>query len=400
MKTYLSRIYICFFSSFVLLSAACNTDEHNLLSPDPIASTALLSDTIASSFSKDGAWVLLRAHTEGSGIPVAIMGDGFTNDDIESGHYMSLMDSVSEAIFSIEPFISFKSLFDVYAVVAVSETRGIPVHSADTVPHPTALQCSHGGGTLLAGNHQKCYDYIQSIPGVLTPSTPLYSNILTVVLVNVPYYAGTTYLWFDKSNRKDYGEGWSISYIGLPSIEKMGHLVRHEVNGHGFAKLADEYGHKEPDSLSIQTLEAVLSQYELMGYYKNIDNTADSMHIKWSSFLYDSDYASECLGAYAGGLTLSSYFYRPTDTSIMKNNSGEFNAPSRQAIYHRMHKLSYGDAWQYDHDDFKKYDLSRHAPAIDTGIKPITRFDVDDADFPLLPSPVIEMIDVSSYIRR
>ena len=39
--------------------------------------------------------------------------------------------------------------------------------------------------------------------------------------------------------------------------------------------------------------------------------------------------------------------------------SGEgsrFNAPSREAAYIRIHKLAYGSSWEYDYEEFVKYD--------------------------------------------
>ena len=40
----------------------------------------------------------------------------------------------------------------------------------------------------------------------------------------------------------------------------------------------------------------------------------------------------------------------------MRDNTGGFNAPSREAIWYRLHKLAYGDSWTYNYEDFVKYD--------------------------------------------
>jgi hypothetical protein len=40
----------------------------------------------------------------------------------------------------------------------------------------------------------------------------------------------------------------------------------------------------------------------------------------------------------------------------MRYNTGGFNAPSREAIYYRIHKLAYGDSWEYSYEDFVEYD--------------------------------------------
>lgn len=41
----------------------------------------------------------------------------------------------------------------------------------------------------------------------------------------------------------------------------------------------------------------------------------------------------------------------------VSNISDEFNAPSREAIYYRIHKLAYGKDWQYNFEDFVQWDL-------------------------------------------
>ena len=38
------------------------------------------------------------------------------------------------------------------------------------------------------------------------------------------------------------------------------------------------------------------------------------------------------------------------------SNKGKFNAPSREAIYYRIHKLAYGASWKYDYETFVSWD--------------------------------------------
>ena len=40
----------------------------------------------------------------------------------------------------------------------------------------------------------------------------------------------------------------------------------------------------------------------------------------------------------------------------VRGSDGEFNAPSREAIYYRIHKLAYGDSWVYNFEDFATWD--------------------------------------------
>ena len=41
---------------------------------------------------------------------------------------------------------------------------------------------------------------------------------------------------------------------------------------------------------------------------------------------------------------------------MMRHNDCGFNAPSREAIYKRVMKLSEGDSWTYDYDKFVEFD--------------------------------------------
>ena len=40
----------------------------------------------------------------------------------------------------------------------------------------------------------------------------------------------------------------------------------------------------------------------------------------------------------------------------MRYNTGGFNAPSREAIYYRIHKLAYGTDWVYNYEEFVEWD--------------------------------------------
>lgn len=50
----------------------------------------------------------------------------------------------------------------------------------------------------------------------------------------------------------------------------------------------------------------------------------------------------------------------------MRYNTGGFNAPSREAIYYRIHKLAYGDSWNYDYEEFVEWDARNRAASAPT----------------------------------
>ena len=92
------------------------------------------------------------------------------------------------------------------------------------------------------------------------------------------------------------------------------------------------------------------------GYGANIDWHSDPSVIKWAHFINDSRYADEKIGIYEGAHLVGKGCYRPTENSMMRYNDCGFNAPSREAIYKRVMKLSEGDDWTYDYETFVAFD--------------------------------------------
>ena len=104
------------------------------------------------------------------------------------------------------------------------------------------------------------------------------------------------------------------------------------------------------------------------GWWKNIDFIYNPTTVKWSKFLNDSRYAYDGLNIFEGASTFEKGVYRPTENSIMRYNTGSFNAPSREAIYYRIHKLAYGESWQYDYEQFVAYDAINRKTSASTRI--------------------------------
>jgi hypothetical protein len=90
-------------------------------------------------------------------------------------------------------------------------------------------------------------------------------------------------------------------------------------------------------------------------WYSNVDVTSDPAKIKWARFLSDSRYKGE-VGVFEGGFTYMYDVWRPSENSIMNDNEGGFNAPSRYTIWYRINKLAYGKDWNGTYEDFAAYD--------------------------------------------
>ena len=187
-------------------------------------------------------------------------------------------------------------------------------------------------------------------------------NALVIVLLNLDTYAGACNMYYPSDDI--IGQGLSIAYSPVNSdFETFRGILLHEAVGHGIGRLADEYAYEENGSAPINYVSEIKSQQSDWGWWKNVDFTSDPTQVKWSKFLSDERYANEGLGCFEGGLTYWSGVWRPTDNSIMRYNTGGFNAPSREAIWYRIHKLAYGEDWEYNYEDFVAYDAINRTPA-------------------------------------
>ena len=290
----------------------------------------------------DGEVTVLQAASEGNGIDIVLLGDSYDAQSISDGTYEAVMREAMEYFFEVEPYQSYRHLFNVYMVNVVSEGG-------------SRLGVSYGAGTSIAGNDELCFQYASK---ALTPER--IENALVITVVNSTQFGGSTYMYVPESG--DWGNGKTVSYI--PKVQKkmdFRGLIQHEAGGHGFAKLADEYV-GGPDDMISQSEKDLKRANEKFGWYRNVDFTEDPSKVKWAHILSDERYASEPEGMYEGALGYGGGVWRPTYTSIMKDNQGAFNAPSREAIWYRIHKLAYGSGWKYDFDSFAEYDTKNRLP--------------------------------------
>ena len=305
----------------------------------------------SSDFSKHETVKKLYSATKGKGIDIVLMGDAYSDRMIASGQYDADMELAAEAIFSKEPMASFKEYFNVYIVYLVSDN--------EVLGESTALYGIASGSGILDGYASACvpsnYRIIATGNGDVTVSDAI------VIISGANHVSGYTSMSGvgGESNgleanglMGDFGFGFSSIVVarGNPlETEEFIITVAHEF-GHSFAKLADEYARNDAE------IEDTYPITDIIGWYKNVDITSDPATIKWSQFLSDERYADDGVGIYEGGFDYTIGVWRPSENSIM-NTGTEFNAPSRAAIYNRIHKLAYGREWQFDYEAFVQWDL-------------------------------------------
>lgn len=312
-------------------------------------------------YSADKKVFTLQTASEGNGINVVLMGDAFSDRQIADGTYESVMRQAADAFFSEEPYTSFRNMFNVYYVNAVSKNEGY-VTDGETV-----FSCYFGGGTHVGGNNDLCMRYAQNSLGLTDAQM---NELLIIVMMNSTQYAGTCYYGYSGPAVEDnYGRGYGIAYFPVgTNYEDLATVLHHEAGGHGFAKLFDEYAYESMGAIPNNRIQEYQRWRETYGWGKNTDYTSDPAQVYWSKFISDSRYVGENISVYEGACTYWTGAYRPTENSIMNDNTGGFNAPSREAIYYRIHKLAHGESWTYDYEQFVDWDLNRRVRSRSVGV--------------------------------
>ena len=326
-------------------------------------------------YSKDGEVKVLQKATKGKGIDIVLMGDAYSDRQIADGSYDNVMNIAMEKFFMEEPYKSYRDHFNVYSVGAVSKNEGYL-----TGMEETCFAGYFGSDTHVGGNDSRVFSYAEKAIG-----EERIDDALIVVMMNSEVYAGTCYMYYPSDN-DNWGDGVSISYfpVGKDDVA-LAQVLHHEAGGHGFSKLDDEYAYESMGSITAEEITRAKSLNKY-GWFKNIDFTNDPTKIKWRHFLSDERYANDGLGVFEGGSTYWTGVWRPTYNSIMRHNNDGFNAPSREAIYYRIHKLAYGADWEYDYEEFVEYD-ARNRKATSNTIVPY-RLDTP-VDFKPLHRPIV-----------
>ena len=280
-------------------------------------------------FSMDGEVIVMQAATEGQGVDIVFVGDGFVDKDMEmGGHYEKKMYAAMEQFFSYEPYKSLRNRFNVYMVKAVSRNAEHFV----------------GADHAIDENVSKALEYAQKVD-FLKPNAP--------IRVNVVYNygnGGRSYctMFDDKS------------YVAF-CMDGVSNVLNHECGGHGIGQLHDEYVEQGYDTWTLpDEAKALLEEQWLIGRGANVDYHPNPTEVKWAKFINDARYDTEGIGVFEGSWLYGHGAYRPTENSMMRNNDIPFNAPSREAIYKNVMQESEGVSWTYDYETFVTFDAVGH----------------------------------------
>ena len=117
-------------------------------------------------------------------------------------------------------------------------------------------------------------------------------------------------------------------------------VIQHEVGGHAFGKLADEYIYHGAFIDQCQCNDGCkhapdLKKYQDLGWYTNLSLNSNHHNVPWSHLIFDPQY-SNYVEMYEGGYFHQYGVFRSEENSCMNNNVPYYSAISRQAIVERI----------------------------------------------------------------
>ncbi|WP_018352869.1 M64 family metallopeptidase [Longispora albida] len=227
-------------------------------------------------------------------IDLVFVGDGYTAADL--GLYHQHVVSKWEELAAVEPFRSYRNLFNVWQVNVVSAESGVDNDPAVGVLRDTALDMNFwcaGIERLLCANEGKANSYATRAPAA--------DQVLA--LANTTKYGGAG--------------GRIATAAGGNAL--AGQIAIHEL-GHSLGGLADEYEYGGPETYGSNEPSEV---------NVTVDPTGAA---KWSRWLGEQSPDGGVVGAYEGGRYSVRGIYRPTSNSIMRSLGRQFNLPGREAM--------------------------------------------------------------------
>ena len=293
----------------------------------------------------DGDLITLQEKCVGNGVNIVIMGDCFDAKDISEGKYFKAMQDAYTYFFDIEPYLTYKDYFNVYAVVGMSADSGMGTVN-------TIREARFGSQYTLDEGVSPDFETVFAAACTVDAINDDVAKTLVILVENSNEYSGLCYMW---------GDGSAVAVVPMsddPAPYDFRGLVHHEAGGHGFGKLADEYIYH---NAFIQSCNCAccghvkeINAMKSYGFYENISLTGSMQEVPWSHMIYDPQY-SNVVDVYEGAHMHTRGVWRSEVTSCMNNNIPYYNAISRESMVKRIMKYA-GEEYSFEAFKAKDYE--------------------------------------------
>ncbi|HEY7596882.1 MAG TPA: M64 family metallopeptidase [Actinophytocola sp.] len=247
---------------------------------------------------------------------MVIVGDGYT--EAEQAEFRADVDKHLNTLWTIEPFKSYRSYVNVYAVAVVSAESGVDCDPSLTAPQrDTPLNMGFWGGCnpasvqrLLVADSAAANRYADMVPGTTRANRQL------LALGNSDTYGGAG--------------GANATASGGNALSAL--ITPHEL-GHSLGGLDDEYDYYqrgvrgapyeggEPPSIH----HTLLTEQEML-----------AQHRKWWRWLGEPSESGGVIGRYEGGLYADTGVWKPSEHSMMRSLGYYFDQVARERMTQRI----------------------------------------------------------------
>ena len=276
----------------------------------------------------DGEVVGYMQSSKPKPIILVFTGDGYIKQDCNAGGLFEQNAAEGiEALFSIEPYKTYRDYFSVYMVFAHSLESGATQIDKGIYKMTAFGTTFDDTGTGMSTNTDKAFEYAQKVPGMLAYNI---NNTCVFMMVNQNRYAGTCWMW-------PSGKSVAICPVSRTSGNySYAGVILHEGGGHGFGRLADEYVNSTTQIPSSEVTSYRASQGS--GMYLNVDFISDPQQVLWSHFLGLSGYNK--VGVFEGAALYRYGAWRSEETNCMINNIKYYSVACREQIVKRILTIS------------------------------------------------------------
>ncbi|MCS0604394.1 M64 family metallopeptidase [Streptomyces sp. LP11] len=232
-----------------------------------------------------------------SKLDLVFVGDGYTSAELDT--YRAHVRSKVAELFAVEPFKSYRSMFNIWQVNVVSRESGVDDDPTPGVRRDTALDMNYycdGLARLLCVDEAKAARYAAQAPQA--------DQVVAL------------------ANSTTYGGAGGTAATAAGGNAQAGQIVVHEL-GHSLGGLADEYdspGRYQGDEPSEPNVSV----------HPQADMAAQ--RTKWYRWLGRPTPDGGTIGTYEGAKYAALGIYRPSQNSIMRTLGREYNAPGREAM--------------------------------------------------------------------
>ena len=280
---------------------------------------------------EEDSYVTFQKASKGKGINVFLVGDGYDAIDISSGKMLSDMKEEMEYFFAIEPYTTYRDYFNVYCGVALSDDSGVEDvnHWRNTKFHTVIANSD----IRLETDWSAAMNYSVDICEPLSKGD---IQVGVILVVNSPIYEGICYSLGD-------------NFCGVVTRSELDYpydargIVQHEIGGHGFGWLGDEYSYH---NAYIQKCPCVccahvagLESDHSWGFARNLSLNGKFKQVPWYHLITNPKY-SDIVDVYEGGYFHAKGVFRSEYNSCMNNNIAYYSTWCRQLIVERIMKLS------------------------------------------------------------